>query len=81
MTQECLDLDPTGLVLLLTCGEQDSAAILAAKRSAGFAPEVNLRNPLYTCDTDASKGNYLGSEPQSRFHRKSKTEASVIPQK
>ena len=27
-----------------------SFAMLAVKRSAGVAPEVNLRNPLSTCD-------------------------------
>ena len=32
------------------CGTNGSAVMLATKRSAGVAPGVNLRNPLYAGD-------------------------------
>ena len=35
----------------------DLGAILATKRSAGFAPEVNLRNLLLTGDEACKQGN------------------------
>ena len=40
---------------MLTCvqvhgSKKGLAAVLAVKRSAGIAPEVNLRNPLHTVD-------------------------------
>ena len=35
-------------IFCMWVGERDPAAILAAKRPAGVAPEVNLRNPLQT---------------------------------
>ena len=42
-------------------GSNGSAAILAAKRSAGVAPEVNLRIPM-----QASEGIHPGFENQRR---------------
>ena len=47
---------------MLVCKHVDqygSAAILAAKRSAGVAPEVNLRIPLHTGD-EPCKSYYIG---------------------
>ena len=32
------------------CGLNDLAAMLTTNKSAGIAPEVNLRNPLRACD-------------------------------
>ena len=55
--------------------------MLAAKRSAGVAPKVNLRIPLCTGDEDASEGIHPGFETQGRPHQKSKTVVSVAPQK
>ena len=50
--------------------------MLAAKRSAGVAPEVNLRNH------EAHKqGIHPGYETQGRPHQKSKTGVSDAPQK
>ena len=56
--------------------EIGSAAMLATKRSAGVAPEVNLREcvthmPLPRTD----KAAHSGFETQSRHHQKSKTGA------
>ena len=39
-----------------------SAAVLAAKRSAGIAPEANLRNPLRAGDETRRQGNPPGFE-------------------
>ena len=39
------------------CACSGSVAILAAKRSAGVAPEVNLRNPLHASDAAQNLGN------------------------
>ena len=36
--------------------QKDSAAIRAVKRSAGVAPEVNLRNPFHACDEACKQG-------------------------
>ena len=33
------------------------AAMLATKKSAGVAPEMNLRNPLHTGDETLKRGN------------------------
>ena len=58
-----------------------SAAMLAAKRSAGVAPEGNLKNPLYTSKKACKWGIHPGFETQDRGHQKSKTGVSVAPQK
>ena len=62
--------------------EDGSAAILAAKRSAGVAPEVNLREHV-TCTPlpSMNKAANSGFETQRRHHQKSKTGVSVAPQK
>ena len=56
------------------------AATLAAKKSAGVAPEVNLRNPLHAGDKAFKWGIHHGFETQSRRHQKSKTGVLVAPQ-
>ena len=48
--------------------------MLAAKRSAGVAPEVNFRECV-------NKTAHSGLETQRRHHQKSKTGVSVVPQK
>ena len=54
--------------------------MLTAKRSAGVAPEVNLRNQLETGNKACSHGIHPGFETQGRYHEKSKTRLSVAPQ-
>ena len=58
-----------------------SAAMLAAKKSAGVAPEVNLRNPLHAGDKACKWGFHSGFETWGELHQKSKTGISVAPQK
>ena len=55
--------------------------MLAAKRSAGVAPEVNLRNLLCAGEEARKRGIHPGFETQERHHQKSKTGVSVAPQK
>ena len=56
-------------------------AMRAIIRSAGVAPEMNLKNPL-NADTEACKrGIHPGFENQGRLHQKSKTGYQVAPQK
>ena len=58
------------------------AAMLTAKRSAGVAPEVNLRECVtYMPPLSVNKAAHSGFENQRRCHQKSKTGASVDPQK
>ena len=57
--------------------KKGSAAMLAAKRSAGDPLEMNLRNPLHTVNK-ACKECF---ETQDRCHQKSKIGVSVAPQK
>ena len=47
--------------------------MLASKRSAGVAPEVNLRNPSTQVIKVSKWGIYAGSEIQDRHQQKSKT--------
>ena len=58
--------------------EIGSAAMLAAKRSAGVTPEVNLREHI-TCipPTTANNTAHSGFETQRRHHKG----VSVAPQK
>ena len=58
------------------------AAMLAAKRSASVAPEVNLRGRI-SCTPlpSVNKAAHPGFETQIRHHQKSKTGVSVAPQK
>ena len=51
------------------------------RRSAGVAPEVNLRNPLNTGKEAHKWGIHSGFETQGRYHQKSKTGVSVAWQK
>ena len=44
------------------------AAMLAFKRSAGVAPDVNLRNPLYTGDEARNRVIHLDFETKGRHH-------------
>ena len=58
------------------------AVMLAAKRSVGVAPEVNLREfvthmPL----PSVNKAAHSGFETQRRHHQKSKKGVSMAPQK
>ena len=53
------------------CGEP--AAMLAAKRSAGVAPEVNLRHRLWAGEEAGKQEIHPGFETQVRYHQKSKT--------
>ena len=58
------------------------AAMLAAKRSAGVTPEVNLRELVTrTPLPSVNKAAHSGFETQSRHHKKSKTGVSVAQQK
>ena len=60
--------------------ENSSVAMLAAKRSAGITPEVNLKECVthmhLTCKNKAAHCDF---ETQRRHHQKSKTRASVAP--
>ena len=65
----------------LTVGKR-SAAMVAAKRLAGVAPEVNLRERISCMPTpSANKAVHSDFETQRRRHQKSKTGLSVAPQK
>ena len=55
--------------------------MLAIKRLAGVAPEVNLKNPLHTGKEARKQGIHPGFETQGRCHQKSMTGESVLPQK
>ena len=57
-------------------------AMLATKRLAGVAPEVNLRECISCMPLpSANKAAHSGFETQRRHHQKSKTGVSVSPQK
>ena len=57
-------------------------AMLATKRLAGVAPEVNLRGCISCMPLpSADKAAHSGFETQRRHHQKSKTGVSVSPQK
>ena len=63
-------------------GKDGSAAMLAAKRSVGVAPEVNLRqNVTRMPPPNSNKAAHSGFETQRRRHQKSKTGVSVALQK
>ena len=56
-------------------GDQNGlAAMLAVKRLASVAPEVNLRNPLSTGNKAYKRGIHPDFETQERLHQKSKTD-------
>ena len=59
-----------------------SAVMLAAKRLAGIAPEVNVRKHVKCMLLlSVNKIANSGFETQRRRHQKSKTGVSVAPQK
>ena len=61
--------------------ENGSAAMLAAKRLVGVAPEVNLReHAVHIPLSNMNKAAHSGFETQ-RCHQKSKTGVLVAPQK
>ena len=62
--------------------EDGMAAMLANKRSAGVAPEVNLRECV-TCMPlpSMNKAAHSGFETERRHYQKSKIGVSVAPQK
>ena len=63
-------------------GENDSAAMLAARRSAGVTPEINLKECVtYMPPPSMNKAAHSGCETQRRHQQKSKTRESVVPQK
>ena len=55
--------------------------MLAAKRSAGVALEVNLRNPLHAGDKPCKQGIRRGFECQGRRHQKSENRGMSGPTK
>ena len=57
-------------------GKDGLAAILAAKRSAGIAPEVNLKECVIRMPLPS-----VNKSAQRRRHQKSITGVSVAPQK
>ena len=62
--------------------EKGSAAMLAAKRSAGVTLEVNLKECIaHMPPPSMNKAAPSGFETQRRHHQKSKTGVSVAPQK
>ena len=57
-------------------------AMLAANRSAGVTPEVNLRKCIkHMPPPSVNKGAHSVFETQRRCHQKSKREVSMAPQK
>ena len=62
--------------------EIDSAGMLAAKRSTGVTPEVNLREHVMDMSLPSvNKVAHSGFETQRRCHQKSKRRVSVAPKK
>ena len=57
--------------------QKGSAAMPAVKKSAGVAPEVNLRNPLHAGDEACKQEMHPGFETQGRLHQKSKSGVPV----
>ena len=53
------------------------AVMLAIRRSAGVAPEVNLRNPLQSGEETHKQGIHPGFETHGIHHHKSKTGLSL----
>ena len=55
--------------------------MLAARRSAGVAPEVKFQEYVtHTPPPSANKATHYGFETRRRHHQKSKTGVSVAPQ-
>ena len=55
--------------------------MLAVKRSAGVALDVNLRNAFHTSEEACKPRIHPGFETHGRYHQKSKTVVSVASQK
>ena len=55
--------------------------MIATKKSADVAPEVNLRNPLLTDKETCNRGIHPGFETKGRCHQKFKLGVPVAPQK
>ena len=59
--------------LVQVYGSNDSAAMLAAKRSVGVIREVNLSNPLFAgdeaCNLEGGGGSTLTSKPRADITR------------
>ena len=63
-------------------GQNDLAAMLAARRSAGVTPEINLKEPVtYMPPPSMNKAAHSGCETERRHYQESKTGVSVAPQK
>ena len=59
--------------------ENGLAAILAAKRSAGVAAEVNLKEPVtHTPPPSVNEAAHSSLETQRRYYQKSKTGSPKI---
>ena len=54
--------------------QEGSVAMLATTTSAGVAPEVNLRNPLYAGNEAHKQGIHPGFKTEGRSHQESKKE-------
>ena len=62
--------------------ENNLVAMLAAKRSAGVTPEVNLREHVtHMPQPSINNAAHSGFETQRRCHQKSKIGVLVAPQK
>ena len=62
--------------------ENNMAAMLVTKRSAGITPKVKIRQHVtHRPPPSANKAAHSGFETQKRHHQKSKTGVSVAPQK
>ena len=62
--------------------ENGSPGMLAAKRWAGVAPDMNLRERVTDMlPPSVNKAVHSGFETQRRCHQNSKTLESVVPQK
>ena len=60
--------------------ENGSATMLAAKRSAGVTPKMNVRECItHVSPPSVNKAIHSGFETQRRRHQKSKTGVSVAP--
>ena len=60
--------------------ESSVVAMLAAKRSAGVTPEMNLRKHIIHMPLpNMNKAAHSGFETQRRRYQKSKTGVSVVP--
>ena len=73
-----LDLSPTNSIHKYV-DQNGSATMLAARRLADFAPEVNLRNLLCAGDEAHKQGIHPGFETQGICHQKFKTGVSLPP--